>query len=310
MAATSRSDMLESRRRAYLHALGIPQYHPRQQLPGAMPSTLLAGVSASPAPTAAAVKPADVSLAPSVTANTAAQRHSPSRPAAQAALAQLQVAAAPVGRAKPATPVSPAKPVPPATATPGRVREPQEPRQAVVAESMEAAQSVAFAFAFIPVNEQVAVINELPTAGAPTLLPGSRQLLAGILKALSLPSEERNLSSLSFVWPSPDLPPAEQGAAPARDLLRGFLARRFSIRPVQYLLVLAEQGVPYLFPDGFAINEGQLLRHPDFDVQVLATRSLGAMEAVPALKREVWSALQPLLRALQGEQHPDSRHDP
>jgi len=318
--------MLESRRRAYLHALGIPLYHPRQQLSGALPSAMLASVPSAhaTAAAAAAVKPADVPL-PGPT-NMPAPRPSQrpvqgpvqgpaqTRPAAQAALAQLQAVATPATAAKAVSPSIPSVP-------PGRVAEREEREAARPATPVESAdmqgEAAAFAFAFIPVNEQIAVINELPRAGSPTLTPASRQLLAGILKALTLPGEERNLSSQSFVWPSPDLPPTEQGPAPARELLKGFLARRFSIRPVRYLLVLAEQGAPYLFPAGFAITEGQLIQHPDFDVQVLATRSLGAMEAVPALKREVWSAVQPLLGALQGSQdgaqerqNPDRRQDP
>jgi len=318
MAATSTSDMLESRRRAYLRALGIPLFHPRQQLPGALPSALLASVPAALATTATAVpvKPAGVPIAPPVSAKTAGQR-----PSAQAALAQLQAAAAPVNPANRATSsiaVRPSIAVTPDAAATDRVAERDAIRPTAAVESIDTqVESAAFAFAFVPVNEQVAVINELPRAGAPALTAASRQLLAGILKALTLPCEERNLSSLSFVWPSPDLPPTEQGPAPARELLKGFLARRFSIRPVRYLLVLAEQGAPYLFPAGFTIKEGNLFRHPDFDVQVLVTRSLGAMEVVPTLKREVWTAVQPLLGALQGshgesleEPTPDRRQDP
>jgi|GEM_PF-6602081 len=324
MAATSTSELLESRRRAYLRALGIPLFHPRQQLPGALPSARLASVPAALAATATAApaKPAGAPIAPPVSAKTVGQR-----PSAQAALAQLQAAAAPVNPASRATPSIAVRPsievtssprVTPAAAAKDRIAERDATRPTAAVESIDAqVESAAFAFAFVPVNEQVAVINELPRAGAPALTAASRQLLAGILKALTLPCEERNLSSLSFVWPSPDLPPTEQGPAHARELLKGFLARRFSIRPVRYLLVLAEQGTPYLFPAGFTIKEGSLFRHPDFDVQVLVTRSLGAMEVVPTLKREVWTAVQPLLGALQGshgesleEPTPDRRQDP
>src|SRR5690606_2448676 len=124
--------------------------HPRQQLPGAMPSAMLASVSPAPTATADAVKPADVSLAPPVPANIPAQRPSGNRPAAQAALAQLQAAAAPVDRATPANPASPASQVPP-MATPARATEQQKTHHAAAVESMQELQAVAFAFAFIPV---------------------------------------------------------------------------------------------------------------------------------------------------------------
>src|SRR5690606_27871490 len=47
MAASSTDILLESRRRAYLSALGIAVYHPRKQLPGALPSSQLAMVTRS-----------------------------------------------------------------------------------------------------------------------------------------------------------------------------------------------------------------------------------------------------------------------
>lgn len=311
MAATSKSDMLESRRRAYLDALGIPLYHPRQQLPGALPSARLSSVP--PARAAEVAAPASAALSPAPPRPADGPVPGPSRAAAQETVQRvpLQGAAMETSPSRAAQAVLAQSP----TTTASRAEDPDDAPAEVGESSSAQEEAVAFTFAFVPVSEQIAVINELPTAGAPALTPGSRQLLARILTALTLPVQERNLSSQSFVWPSPDLPVTEQGAAPARELLKGFLARRFRIRPVRYLLVLAEQGAPYLFPAGFAISEGQLFQHPDFDVQVLVTRSLEAMEAVPALKRDVWSALQPLLGALsgqdgaQGQQSRDSRHD-
>lgn len=294
--------LLESRRRVYLSALGIPVYHPRKHLPGALPSPLLAGVKPVQANSAQIIAEppaqAAVSASMQVPVQTVSVRPAPAQTASvHAALAQLQMTATPTNDKTAIQTENQAEERKGAAVAPRA--EAAGPRDAEK-EGQQTEETPAFAFAFVPVNEQLAVINELPWAGAAMLAPGSRQLLAGILKALTLPSEERHLSSLNFVWPPPDMPAAAQGPVPARELLKGFLAQRFRIRPVRYLLVLAEQGAPYLFPDGFKLQEGGVFRHPDFDVDVLVTRSLGAMEAVPALKRDVWTALQPLLGALKG----------
>src|SRR5690606_10068558 len=217
MAATSKSDMLESRRRAYLDALGIPLYHPRQQLPGALPSARLSSVP--PARAAEVAAPASAALSPASPRPADGPVPGPSRAAAQETLqkAPLQGAATETSPSRAAQAVLAQSP----TTAASRAEGPEDTPAEVGDSSSAQEEAVAFTFAFVPVSEQIAVINELPTAGAPALTPGSRQLLARILTALTLPVQERNLSSQSFVWPSPDLPVTEQGAAPARELLKG-----------------------------------------------------------------------------------------
>ncbi|MDO9317791.1 MAG: hypothetical protein Q7V56_06295 [Gammaproteobacteria bacterium] len=157
-----------------------------------------------------------------------------------------------------------------------------------------------FAFAYFPVSEELAVINELPWAKSASVSPACRQLLAGMLRALGMPSDERALTSMVFTWPLLEGPDIEQGEESARQTLAGFLARRLKLRPVRYLLVLAEQSTGYLFPADFDWQQGRggLQRHPLFDMNLVVTRSLNAMDAVPDLKREVWQAMQPLRLAL------------
>ena len=161
-------------------------------------------------------------------------------------------------------------------------------------------RTAAALLAYFPVSEELAVISELPWAKSAAVSPACRQLLAGMLRAMNVPSDAQTISSMVFTWPLLEGPDMDQGEESARQTLAGFLARRLKLRPVRYLLVLAEQGTDLLFPANFDWPQGRegLLRHPHFNIEVVLTRSLHAMDAAPELKREVWQAMQPLRIAL------------
>lgn len=159
-------------------------------------------------------------------------------------------------------------------------------------------QAVHFAFAYVPVNEQLAVICELPWARSAILSPSCSQLLADMLKAIGTPFEAERLSPMVFSWPLADAGEMPQDAQTARDMLEGFLSRRLKLRAVPHLLVLAEQSAEFLFPAGGPLPASGLQAHPRLAAQVLVTHSLHAMESVRDLKRSAWQALQPLRRAL------------
>lgn len=169
-------------------------------------------------------------------------------------------------------------------------------------------QAVHFAFAYVPVNEQLAVICELPWARTAVLSPSCRKLLADMLKAIGTPCEAERLSPMVFSWPLADAGEMPQDAQTARHMLEGFLSRRLKLRAVPYLLVLAEQSAEFLFPAASPLPASGLQAHPRLAVQVLVTHSLHAMETVRDLKRSAWQALQPLRQALADStvrhQHP------
>lgn len=277
--------MNELQRQAYLRELGIQSYFPRRALPGAKPSRLF-GASVLGVPRAPATELSEIvaSVMPVVTAQGAALLHveKASRPA-------LAPTAAP-------TPVGAGLPAIAAPAANAAVA----PTPTVPVTVSVSAAPPRFAFAYFPVGEELAVINELPWAKSASVTPACRQLLAGMLRALGMPSDERALTSMVFTWPLLEGPDIEQGEESARQTLAGFLARRLKLRPVRHLLVLAEQSAGYLFPADFDWQQGRggLQRHPHFDMQLVVTRSLNAMDAVPDLKREVWQAMQPLRLAL------------
>lgn len=280
----------EEQRLAYLRELGIQSYFPRRALPGAKPSPrYVTGKLAVPEPEKVLVTDNVQRLAALVGASSAAgsadARRAPSR----------------------------SEPGPTVAVTPSTPRKTMDPAPAAAtAESADVASTAApapmpsqvvqeetrFAFAYFPINEELAVINELPWAKSAAVSPACRQLLAAILKALSVPCDEKSLTSMVFTWPLAEGPDFDRSAQSARHTLDGFLARRFKLRPVRYLLILAEQSAEFLFPAQFDWRQEGMRPHPHHAVDVIVTRSLNAMDAMPDIKRSVWQALQPLRAAL------------
>ena len=157
-----------------------------------------------------------------------------------------------------------------------------------------------FAFAYIPVNDQLAVINELPRGRAVTLSAGCRQLLAGLLKAIGAPCEPADFSPMVFTWALSDAGAMPVDSESARHTLKGFWSRRLKLRPVRYLLALAEQSAGFLFPAqaSWQDHADGLTQHPRLPVELLITHSINAMETERELKRSAWQTLQPLKKAL------------
>lgn len=268
----------EHQRDTILREMGIQTYVPRQPLPGARAS-VPALARATPLTTRERAMPVAVPVAAAASGEIApAPVKTPAQPAASGIAAAL-APAAPARRAASAG---------------------QTPAPAPAVQSADAAEAARFAFAYIPVNEQLAVINELPWARAASLSPSCRQLLADMLKALGVACEPGGLSPMVFTWPLSDAGDMPVDAENARHMLEGFLSRRLKLRPVRYLMVLAEQSAGYLFPaqTPWQANAESLMQHPRFPVELVVTHSLNAMEAVRELKRPAWQALQPLKQAL------------
>lgn len=183
---------------------------------------------------------------------------------------------------------------PPQSPPPARV----PPARPVASPTPTVADAVHFAFAYVPVNERLAVICELPWARSAVLTPSCRQLLADMLKAIGAPCDADRLAAMVFSWPLADAGEMPQDAQKARHMLEGFVSRRLKLRAVPLLLILAEQSAEFLFPAASQPQTDGLQTHPHFPVQVLVTHSLHAMEAVRELKRSAWEALQPLKQAL------------
>ena len=293
----------EGLRQGYLRELGIQSYFPRRALPGAKPSpSYVTGRLTVPQPEGGLVT-ANVQRLAELIGTSPVVGSAEMRPVS----ARLEPAAV----VTPSVPQAPVAPVPaasviaPASGASIPVPAPSPAR--------DVEDDTRFAFAYFPINEELAVINELPWAKSAAVSPACRQLLAAILKALSVPCDEKSLTSMVFTWPLAEGPDFDRSAQSARHTLDGFLARRFKLRPVRYLLILAEQSAEFLFPAQFDWRQDGMKRHPHHAVDVIVTRSLNAMDAVPDIKRSVWQALQPLRAALaqsasdaSGSERPDS----
>lgn len=278
-------------RHVILQEMGIQTYVPRIVVPGARPSPMRHSVRPEIPPQRPVVGGAERLLQPGV--EPAGMTPVPVRPASPlsepvpvplpekvplASKPVVAVASAPAAVRSDAMTAESA--VPPATSTPST------------------AEAVHFAFAYVPVNEHLAVICELPWARSAVLTPSCRQLLADMLKAIGAPCEAGRLAPMVFSWPLADAGEMPQDAQTACHMLEGFVSRRLKLRAVSHLLILAEQSAAFLFPAASQPPAGELQTHPHFPVQVLVTHSLHAMEAVRDLKRSAWQALQPLKQAL------------
>lgn len=272
----------ESQRMAYLKVMGVQAYFPRRPLPGARPVHHYAEAFLSDTPSAQGAP-------------------SPAPANAQDVLNML-VATPPIERTAPVQP--PAQPASQArvespTAVPSAADVVTEASASSPQPALEGGE-VRFVFAYFPINEHFAVINELPWSKTAGVSPSCRKLLADILKALGVEVPERNLNPMVFTWPIFEGAPADLDSENARQTLEGFVSKRLRLLPVKTLLVLAEQSAQLLFPREFLGAQGPRIKHPRHEVDVVLTHSLNAMEAVPDLKREVWKTLQPLRGQLTG----------
>ena len=265
-------------RDSILQEMGIQTYVPRQTLPGARASE------------------------PSVQRQSAPKETRPAAPAAALARSLEPVGVPDVST----SPATPQKAVPVALPAHAAAQlssvEPLSVPTVAAAAPMAAVpeEAARFVFAYIPVNEHLSVINELPWARSASLSPSCGQLLADMLKALGVPCEPSQLNPIVFTWPLSEAGDMPVDSESARHMLEGFLSRRLKLRPVPYLMVLAEQSAEFLFPPQAVWHShgDALLQHPRLPVEMVITHSLNAMEAVRELKRPAWQALQPLKRAL------------
>lgn len=277
----------ESQRMAYLKVMGVQAYFPRRPLPGALPVRHYAeGMLRKDTTSASAIEPGPASAQDVL--NMLAERQS-SEHVDQKQLEAKQVPLEAASATQIEAPTAQPKAIPPVV----------EVIPSASESSLEE-EEARFVFAYFPINEHFAVINELPWSKAASVTTSCRKLLADILKALGVEVPERNLNPMVFTWPIFEGAPADLDNENARQTLEGFVAKRLRLLPVKTLLVLAEQSADLLFPRGFLNEQGPHLRHPRHDVEVVLTHSLNAMEAVPDLKRTVWKTLQPLRGKLHG----------
>lgn len=295
----------------YLKEMGIQSYFPRRVLPGAKPSSAYA-----PAYLTGKGEPQNTGATAVGAAKDVLQLLQPSVPshpqASQTPEIKVQAPAA-VNKVSEHVQALTASLTTQASKAPVETDKAIEPPKPAQAEATPAQTPIRFAFAFIPINEHLAVITELPWSKSVALTASSQALLAGILKALGIQVEAQHLHPMVFTWPLFEGAGLDLDGESARQTLEGFVAKRLRLRPVQHLLLMAEKGAQFLFPKGYLDGSANVLKHPRLDVGVVLTHSLSAMEPAsdPALtetvnnrKRQTWQTLQPLRAQFNGAAAP------
>jgi hypothetical protein len=175
---------------------------------------------------------------------------------------------------------TPARKEAPAAAPANASVSPQAPKStpAVRAEravEMPGASVGPFQLLFLQIDDDLAVLNQIPALARTQLQDKQRALLGNLLHWLgkSLPAQGPRV----FRWPLPGLESLAGGMQPTSNVQQ-FLEQASAERGFRLLLMLGPQAAVPQAPDW----------------QGIATHSLDEMLALPALKREVWQALLPL----------------
>lgn len=186
----------------------------------------------------------------------------------------------------------------------------QDIESAVPATAVEAETAAEFNFKirYFHINEQLAVIDELPYAQGDEGAEVKVDLLKAILSALKVNWSESDFRTESFSWPI-DSPMAIEGDSKlaAQQILKGFIAQRHGARKFDNLLVFAGQIEAILAEpinaDIEAKAEGtsqDFIQAPQ-NYHMTLTSTLSAMLSYPLLKRQVWAQLQPLRKRLAAD---------
>ncbi|MDP6654227.1 MAG: hypothetical protein QGF90_19295 [Gammaproteobacteria bacterium] len=252
--------MNELKRQAYLEAMGFQVVYPRIALPGARQSPHYELSAASPVEVVRKAIPAPIETAPSVAS------------------------------------------VPPPTVNATSTEDYQAATDALpqsAAETSEAAtDTLKFSLRYYRINEQFAVIDELPHAQSGNGSEDRLSLLRNILLALNIDTDTCNFAYEPFDWPLMEgLPVETEPSLAARQALGGFIAMRKRLDGFGNLLVFAGQiDALLLRPTKKAEQKDTLVKVEDYHLTV--TSSLQAMLSFPMLKKEAWEQLQPLRQRL------------
>jgi hypothetical protein len=167
----------------------------------------------------------------------------------------------------------------------------------------ETATEFNFKIRYFYINEQLAVIDELPYAQGDEGSGVKIELLKAILSALKVNWSDSDFRTESFSWPI-DSPMEIEGDSKlaAQQILKGFIAQRYAAHKFRNLLVFAGQIEAVLtepMSEGTAAaeNSQDFIQLPQ-NYHMTLTSTLSAMLSYPLLKRQVWGHLQPLKKRL------------
>ncbi len=266
--------MNEQKRQAFLKAMDVQPYFPRQVLVGALPSP----VYEFPASDAVTHELSEESAAVAI------------RTMAEAKVQGLDAIEELRSRSNPSR----------KAATVTAIRQGQQEAPTGDSESSagaEVATGPIFNLRYYRITDELAVLDEIPPQGSAQLNKDSQKLMLAILRAVGPELSTQSLRAEEFSWPpQANYSKKHSPQVEAAKALTGFLQMRQETDGFTNLLVFAAQ------------LEDVLLQTPkdnvtrDFDSDkgylITVTHSLASMLAVATLKRDVWQHLQPLRKRL------------
>jgi hypothetical protein len=167
----------------------------------------------------------------------------------------------------------------------------------------ETATEFNFKIRYFYINEQLAVIDELPYAQGDEESGVKIELLKAILSALKVNWSDSDFRTESFSWPIDSQMEIDgDSKLAAQQILKGFIAQRYAVHKFKNLLVFAGQieailTEPMSEGGGAAENPQDFIQMPQ-NYHMTLTSTLSAMLSYPLLKKQVWAHLQPLKKRL------------
>jgi len=265
--------MNEQKRQAYLEAMDIQTYFPRQQLPGAKPSPDYDFPALSTVLSERNVSIQGKTEIPAKSARAASGID---------AIEELRLRP-PASRKATVTPIRQSSKVP------GTGNESDT--------GLDQESSLSFTLRYYRINERLAVLDEMPTQGSAQLSAESLTLMQAILKALGQDGFEPNPKAEEFSWPllsgysMKNTPRVEAAKA-----ISGFLQMRKETDGFTNLLVFAGQVEDVLLQFDTSKNARDFESSKGYFITV--THSLASMLSVSILKRDVWQHLQTLRKRI------------
>lgn len=250
----------EAQRQAYLEVMGIKSYFPRFVLPGARPSVKCdwpENILAVDSPESETRLAITESKSVAIQTNNATIKSKPE----QATVPQLS-----------------------------------EPTAEKISQT-EALEEIRFQLAFIRINENICVLNQLPYVGGKHLGLSHQKLLLNIVKSLDLDHENLHFNELPFRWPFGEFEHLKKNEGAARQALHAYLDQRMLEQGFNTLLLMGEMAVRFLQPRDHSndVKRGVLTIVDGLPWKTASLESLDEMLKMPALKRDVWVDLRSLL---------------
>ena len=260
--------MNERKRQAYLEAMDIQTYFPRQQLPGAKPSPVYDF-------------PAVNSVLPELVESQEAKTGRKNANGLEA-VEELRSRESVTRKA---------------TVTSIRKSNEVAGSDNETDSAVDQEDSLSFTLRYYQISEKLAVLDEVPPQGSAQLNEESMALMQAIVKALGQDGLESNPRAEEFSWPlqsgysMKNTPRIEAAKA-----ISGFLQMRKETDGFTNLLVFAGKIEDVLLQ--FDANKSARDFESSKGYYITVTHSLASMLAVSTLKRDVWRHLQALRKRI------------